>query len=42
MQLLHDPNKSNVDNLSTVRREASRRFRNSKELKFMNLKLTVK
>jgi hypothetical protein len=32
MQWLHDPNKSNVDNLNNVRRDASRHFRNkSKE-----------
>jgi hypothetical protein len=42
MQWLQDLNKSNVDNLNMVRREASRRFRNKKKLKLMNLKLTVK
>jgi hypothetical protein len=31
MQWLQDPNKSNVDNLNNVRREASRRFRNKKK-----------
>ena len=28
MQWLQDPNQSNVDNLNSVRREASRHFRN--------------
>jgi len=31
MQLLQDPNQSNVDNLNNVRREASRHFRNKKK-----------
>ena len=31
MQWLRDPNKRNVDNLNTVRREASRHFRNKKK-----------
>ena len=31
MQWLQDPNKRNVDNLNTVRREASRRFRNKRK-----------
>jgi len=30
MQWLQDPNKSNVDNLNKVRREASKYFRNKK------------
>jgi len=31
MQLLHDPNQSNVDNLNVVRHEANRHFRNKKK-----------
>jgi hypothetical protein len=31
MLWLHDPNQSNVDNLNSVRCEASRHFRNKKE-----------
>jgi hypothetical protein len=31
MRWLQDPNRSNVDNLNNVRREASRHFRNKKE-----------
>ena len=31
MQGLQDPNQSNVDNWNTVRREASRHFRNKKK-----------
>jgi hypothetical protein len=31
MQWLQNPNQSNVDNLNTVRREASRHFRNKKK-----------
>jgi len=31
MQLLQDPNQSNVHNLNNVRREASRYFRNKKK-----------
>jgi hypothetical protein len=31
IQWLQDPNKSNVNNLNTVRREASRHFRNKKK-----------
>ena len=31
MQLLQDPNQSNVDNLNNVRRDARRHFRNKKE-----------
>ena len=46
MQWLQNPNQSNVDNLSNVRREASRHFRNKKEeylkAKLMNLKLTIR
>ena len=46
MQWLQNPNQSNVDNLSNVRPEASRHFRNKKEeylkAKLMNLKLTIR
>ena len=42
MQWLQDPSQSNVDDLNNVRREVSRHFRNKKELKLRNLKLTVK
>ena len=46
MQWLQNPNQSNEDNLSNVRREASRHFRNKKEeylkAKLMNLKLTIR
>ena len=31
MQWIRDPSQSNVDNLNTVRREASRHFRNKKK-----------
>ena len=31
MQWLQDPNKSNVDNLNSVRREASKHFGNKKK-----------
>ena len=31
MHWLQDPNQSNIDNLNTVRREASRHFRNKKK-----------
>jgi len=31
MQWIHDPRQSNVDNLSNVRCDASRHFRNKKE-----------
>ena len=31
MQWIHDPSQSNVDNLNTVRCEASRHFRNKKK-----------
>jgi hypothetical protein len=31
MRWLQDPNQSNVDNLNSVRREASRHFRNKKK-----------
>jgi hypothetical protein len=45
MQWLQDPNQSNVDNLSSVRREASRHFRKKRrknmKLIIMNLKYTV-
>jgi hypothetical protein len=44
MQGLQDPNQSNVDSLNSVRREASRHYRNKKKeylkIKLMNLKLT--
>jgi hypothetical protein len=33
MQWLQDPNKSNVDNLNSVRRETSRHFRNKKNMR---------
>jgi len=45
IQWLQDPNQSNVDNLNSVRREASRHFkkkgRNFRKQKLMNLKRTV-
>jgi hypothetical protein len=45
MQWLQDPNQSIVDNLSSVRREASRHFRDKRrkntKLILMNLKHTV-
>jgi hypothetical protein len=45
IQWLQNRNQSNVDNLNSVRREASRHFRNKNKeylkLKFMNLKLIV-
>ena len=47
MQWIQDPSRSNVDNFSNIRREASRHFRNKKKmhilkLKLRNLKLTVR
>jgi len=38
MQWLQDPNKSNVDNLNSVRRETSRHFRNKKK-KYLKAKI---
>jgi flagellar basal body rod protein FlgC len=38
MQWLQDPNKSNVDNLTSVRRETSRHFRNKKK-KYLKAKI---
>ena len=32
MQWIQDPSQSNVDNLNTVRRDASRHFRNKKKV----------
>jgi hypothetical protein len=32
MQWVHDPNQSNTDNLNNVRHEASRHFRNKKNI----------
>ena len=46
MQWVQDPSQSNIDNLSNVRREISRHFRNKKKeylrAKFEELKLTVR
>ena len=45
MQWVQDPNQSNVDNLNNVTREASRHFRNKKniwKLKLMTLKLKLR
>ena len=46
LQCLQNPSKSSVDNLNTVRREASRHFRNKKKeylrAKLRNLKLTIR
>ena len=46
MQWLQDPNRSNIDNLNSVRREASRCFRDKKKeylkAKLNELELTVK
>jgi hypothetical protein len=46
MQLIQDPSQSNIDNLNSVRRDASRHFRNKiKEYlkcKLRNWKLTVR
>jgi len=45
MQWVQDPSQSNIDNLNSVRREASRHFRNKRRiicnLKSINLKIRV-
>jgi len=40
MHWLQDPNQSNVDNLNSVRREASRKFRNKKK-EYLKAKFVV-